>query len=1157
MGLGRRQGVVKGPKVGFVNINGIRTKVDKIKEVMREQDLDVLVLVETWLKVGDNAALRPTVVDIRKDVRPGMTRGNGGIVVVAKPGIKVRVEEIDKEKNWVGLRVGESKVVCAYYPPGENEDKVKQFFVQMEGMCDKEGDKGCVVVGDFNGRVKEMSGDRILCPRGRWMKTFIESSSLCVRKPEEGKWTSYTQNGRGITDLVIVPRAVDPVDKFVVMESQSVGGSDHRLLTLQLDEDVEAIKEASTRWNLSKLAQEEVRVQFDRVFREGMRDTMADLDDSKRKVKGWVQSKQLVSIEEREEIVENLWKGIKDTINSALENSCGKASGNMYTNQDFETEEMARMKQEVEEAERRAQEAIDSNMRREVRKARWREYGSLKTRWNRRVLRRRTVVFRKTIDLLEDPAQRGTFMKIVNGMKKRDARTKSGLAAEDMPEHEAHFTTTFGAQPEGDLEEIDEQLLDETDNRADMIVKKHQGLKVETVKQMIKELARGKAAGVDGLPGEVWMLSNDKMEKILRELFILCEQLAVIPMDWRTCLVVLAYKKKGDIKNVGNYRPISLTCVVRRMFEKVIKTRYEKKIEKRLVKNQGGFRRKRSTYDQIVRLNEMLANSKQAVITFMDIATAYDCVDRRILWTVLRKKYKLKGDCIRVLRALFDDNVSVLLVDGVLSSEIANVRGLLQGSSLSPGLFNAYIDGLSVELSAMEGGLRSKGEYQNNLLFADDTSLLADTEEMSQALLDVCEGWAKRYGIKFKPSKCKAIVKGIEEVRLVMYGDEVEIVKEHEFLGLVFSKEGIEWEKSMEPRLEAARQRIHWMAKKGMNAFGWRVPMSIAIVKGFIRPMWEYGMAVEILPNKVIDKIQKVQNMALRKVLSTGKGTSIAAMHVMCKLEYVDMRNQQLNMQYFREVFNGEKSKHPIGRVVRKAGKKWKSLTARSSIKKFIERNKWGDRILKGEWPEKEEVEKLNCQKWRKERKDSKVSLGIPREVAGKGDPLLQVVGLSRRECYNLWQWKLGACGGSWRRCHNCNLSLSRDHFLECGGAVSRLKEMLREKGNRRIRWPGQVQRLNWLLNRDDITLQQYKEIAGLVEKCQGTTRGWSTTEEEYDDDENPDEALNKKLAKMREGMRVKRKKVPAIPRPRNAGGRQLQRRDGNGVWAQHGGAVN
>ena len=59
------------------------------------------------------------------------------------------------------------------------------------------------------------------------------------------------------------------------------------------------------------------------------------------------------------------------------------------------------------------------------------------------------------------------------------------------------------------------------------------------------------------------------------------------------------------------------------------------------------------------------------------------------------------------------------------------------------------------------------------------------------------------HGIRFKPSKCKVILKGIRTAELYLYGNELEVVESHNYLGVYFYKKGINWRASMIPRMEA------------------------------------------------------------------------------------------------------------------------------------------------------------------------------------------------------------------------------------------------------------------------------------------------------------------------------------------------------------------
>ena len=1127
-------------KFGFININGLRCKVDSVKDVIVRESIDVMCCVETWLETGMNLGLRPVLVDIRKEVRDGMVRGNGGICVLVRKGLKVNIIKEDKDKNWVMLGVGDVKIICAYFAPSESDLKVKELLRQMVNMITN--DDKVILIGDLNSRMSGLTGDSMVCSRGRWMREFILEEGLRIRKSNVGKWTSYNWRGKGITDIVLEGSNSSICNHLIVKEDESVGGSDHRLLILDILINSGEFAYKEPRWNVGRLNKELVAEQYVNNVRFNLRDVNASINRAKDRVNEWVRSGVIISKVNRSNVIEEVWNTLKNAIENALENSCGRLGNDIHINKDFNTDTMGILHNEVLSLQKLAQEAVDNNLPVNERRIRWLRYGRAKSRLNKRILRSKTIVYRRTIDLLEDTSRRNEFVKMVNGMKRRELRGISELKFKDINTHVGYFNSTFGGRPEGDDVEVDNRLLRDTDNNY-LIIKRHKGFHRGFIRGAIRELARGKASGVDGIPGEAWKLIGDIMIDALYEFFLLCEQLVVIPEDWSTCLVTMLYKNKGSKKLISNYRPISLTCVIRRVYEKVVKRLFENKINNKLSNNQGGFRNRRSTYDQILRLHELMNQNKEVLVTFTDIQSAYDCVDRRILWSRLGSSFGVSKNAIAILRSLFDHNSSRIIMEGELSGMISNKRGLLQGSSLSPCLFNAFIHSLSIELNNTGIRVSSLGESINNLLFADDAALMGKNEREMQLLLDVAERWSIRMGIKFKPVKCKVIARGIRVNSLVIYGNTLAVVNNHAYLGMIFSASGIDWDKSLTPRAEKALVRLHWMTKKGMNPFGWRISMSLHIYKAFIRPMMEYGLGLGIVPTNVMKRLQNVQNIALRKILGVGKNVSVSAMHILCNIEFMSMRNQFLNMKYFEDILKGNRKDHPVGELIRMESNQYQAIRGHNLFRRFRKKNKWSELSLRVDPIEEIDILRVQLEMWRGHANGSTCARFDCDAVLGAGDTLLTVMELSRRELLYLWHWKLGICGGGWRRCHHCQNPLTHEHFLTCGGAQAVLEPMMEELG---IDFDDQVydvvaacdtiiNKINW---KEHGGINRYRRIAGMLEQCRVITMDWRNLEPDYEDDESPFEALNRKITLMRQQTRERRarkKRYTIIRRIRNA----------------------
>src|SRR5690606_745028 len=92
----------------------------------------------------------------------------------------------------------------------------------------------------------------------------------------------------------------------------------------------------------------------------------------------------------------------------------------------------------------------------------------------------------------------------------------------------------------------------------------------------------------------------------------------VIPQSW-TSSVIKPVPKKGDLSLIQNYRPISLSNTLRRLFERLMLPRLNSYIEP-LHRSQNGFRSRRGCLDAAASLNEFIVqNKKETNLVFLDI----------------------------------------------------------------------------------------------------------------------------------------------------------------------------------------------------------------------------------------------------------------------------------------------------------------------------------------------------------------------------------------------------------------------------------------------------------------------------------------------------------------------------------------------------------
>ena len=158
---------------------------------------------------------------------------------------------------------------------------------------------------------------------------------------------------------------------------------------------------------------------------------------------------------------------------------------------------------------------------------------------------------------------------------------------------------------------------------------------------------------------------------------------------------ILPFPKKGDLGLAKNYRGITLTSIVAKIYNALIRNRKEPKIDNILRKNKNGFRRNRSTTSQILTIRRILEGLRSknllATLLFVDFAKAFDSIHRGKMEQILLA-YGLQKETVAAIMILYrNTKVKVRSPDG--DTEYFDiVAGVLQGDTLAPYLFIICLD---------------------------------------------------------------------------------------------------------------------------------------------------------------------------------------------------------------------------------------------------------------------------------------------------------------------------------------------------------------------------------------------------------------------------------------------------------------------------------
>ena len=154
---------------------------------------------------------------------------------------------------------------------------------------------------------------------------------------------------------------------------------------------------------------------------------------------------------------------------------------------------------------------------------------------------------------------------------------------------------------------------------------------------------------------------------------------------------------------------------------------------------QAGFRKGRGTRDQIANIHWIIKEAREFqknIYCFIDYAKAFDCVDHNKLWKIF-KEMEIPDHLTCLLRKLYADQEETVRTGHGTIDWFQKGKRACQGCILSPCLFNLYTEYIiqNARLDEAQAGIKIARRNINNLRYADDTTLTAETKEELKSLL--------------------------------------------------------------------------------------------------------------------------------------------------------------------------------------------------------------------------------------------------------------------------------------------------------------------------------------------------------------------------------------------------------------------------------------
>ena len=388
----------------------------------------------------------------------------------------------------------------------------------------------------------------------------------------------------------------------------------------------------------------------------------------------------------------------------------------------------------------------------------------------------------------------------------------------------------------------------------------------EDMCKALRSLKTNKSPGPDEIHPRILNELSNELAYPLKTLFDITLKEGKIPQKWKEAEVRPIFKK-GCKSKPGNYRPVSLTSVVCKTFEKFIRDALYKHIvdNNLLSDHQYGFCSGRSCVSQLlVTLNSWMHsidNNKPVDAVYLDFQKAFDTVPHKRLLKKL-EGYGIEGQVFNWIKDFLCDRTQYVSVKGRNSDHTPVTSGVPQGSVLGPTLFIYYINDLPTVTN------------EEIKIFADDTKAFSEINSVEdqiqlQSCLDSLIEWSEKWLLCFNSDKCKVLHLGKNNPKYKYYlknGNQ-----HHELMETICEKDlGVHIDNNLDFNEHISKTASKARSLAGMinRTITFKTPeIMIPLYKALVRSVAEYANTIWCpFKRKDINCIEDIQRHFTRRV---------------------------------------------------------------------------------------------------------------------------------------------------------------------------------------------------------------------------------------------------------------------------------------------------
>ena len=319
------------------------------------------------------------------------------------------------------------------------------------------------------------------------------------------------------------------------------------------------------------------------------------------------------------------------------------------------------------------------------------------------------------------------------------------------------------------------------------------------IAKAIAQVKANKSPGVDCISNSMIKNSTSPILSCFSKLFNACLNYGIYHEKWAEGYIMPLHKG-NDIYDPGNYRGLTITSAIGKLFNRVLNERLVKFLEKHKIISdcQIGFTKQARTSDHMFIIKTIIdkyciAKNKKVFACFVDLKKAFD--------TVIHEGIKLKlleigsGSLFyNIIKNMYAVSKSCVKIDDTLSDFPPTQLGVKQGDNLSPNLFKIFINELPKYLEKSSDPVILNDKPIHCLMYADDIILVSTSAPGLQEKIGIlgkfCDDWCLTVNIQ----KTKIMVFNnagrLSNVQFKLNNTVLECVNRYKYLGLTFCSSG-------------------------------------------------------------------------------------------------------------------------------------------------------------------------------------------------------------------------------------------------------------------------------------------------------------------------------------------------------------------------------